>query len=405
MSNGVMGLNVRKDFPFLQQNKKIIYLDNAATSQKPRQVIDTLSNFYSYEYSTIHRGIYESGERATAFYEEVRCKVARFIGAQSDEIVFTQGSTEGINFIASTWGEAEIKAGDEIILTQMEHHANLVPWMELAKRKGAIIRFIPITSQGILDLKVFSTLLSKKTKLVSITHESNVLGTLNSIAEIAELAHQVNARVLVDAAQSVPHMPINVMDLAADFLVFSGHKMLAPTGIGVLYIRKEIQDHVPPYQFGGGMVKRLTFTEATFVQAPHKYEAGTPPIAQAIGLGAAIDYLNGVGLDKIKKYESQLCSHLIDGLSEIPAITLFGPLDELRRYGHLVSFAVDGIHAHDVAAFLDKHDIAIRAGHFCAQPLMSILGINSLNRVSLYLYNTQEEINYLLDVLHSLCKK
>ncbi len=245
----------------------------------------------------------------------------------------------------------------------------------------------------------------RKTKLVSVTHESNVLGTLNPVAEIAEMAHQVSALMMVDAAQSVPHLPVDVIDLGADFLVFSGHKMLAPTGIGALYIKKEIQDSVSPYQFGGGMVKRLTFSEASFVDSPYKYEAGTPPIAQAIGLGVAIDYLNKIGLDKINKYEANLCAHLIDGLANISGITMYGPLDELRQHGHLVSFAVEGIHAHDVAAFLDKHGIAIRAGHFCAQPLMSVLGVNSLNRVSLYLYNTLEEINYLLDVLRSLCKK
>jgi cysteine desulfurase / selenocysteine lyase len=405
MEKGNMKPDIRNTFPFLQKEKPLIFLDNAATTQKPQSVIDALSDFYSNHYSTIHRGIYSSGEKATQLYQGAREKVATFIGARPEETIFTKGTTEGINFVAATWGDENLNAGDEILLTQMEHHANIAPWQELAQRKGLAIKFIPLTSEGTLDLSKLPELLTPKTKLVGVTHISNVLGTLNPIDTIVAQAHKVGARVLVDAAQSVGHIPINVAALDVDFLVFSGHKMLAPTGIGVLYIKKELHDSVPPYQFGGGMIKRLTLSDASYVNAPERYEAGTPPIAQAIGLGAAVDYLNSIGFEKLSQYESELCAHLIDGLSQISNITLVGPLDQLRQHGHLVSFAVEGVHAHDVAAFLDKHNIAIRAGHFCAQPLIEVLGKNSLNRISLYLYNTKEEINYLLDVLNSLCKK
>ena len=398
-----------KDFPILKQKingHPLIYFDNAATSQKPQQVIDALTKYYSEQNNNIHRSVYTFGEQATTLYENARRTVADFINADPEEIVFTKGTTESINFIAGTWALQYIKKGDEIVLTQMEHHSNLIPWQQCALKNGAQIKYIPITSNGTLKLDQLPTIIGTKTKLVSAVHVSNALGTHNDIAAIIKAAHDVNARVLIDAAQSVPHQKIDVKKIKCDFLVFSGHKMLGPTGIGVLYIKKELHHHINPYQFGGGMVYEADFQHATFLNAPHKFEAGTPPIAGAIGLAAAIEYLiKNILFQDLQKHQADLCTQLIDGLSKHKKITILGPIEQLKKSGHLVSFTIDGIHAHDVAAHLSDYGICVRAGHHCAQPLAKEMGVTASVRASFYLYNTQEEVEKLLEAITLLLIK
>lgn len=397
--------DIRSDFPYLAQGEKpLVYLDNAATTQKPRQVIEAMKTFYEQEYATVHRGIYSLSEKATVRFEGVREKVATFIGGSSSEIIFTSGATEGINIVANTWGEDNIGPNDRILVSEMEHHSNLAPWQELARRKCAEICYIPVTQKGTLNLEAYNELLTPNTKLVAITQESNVLGTLNPIEKMVALAQKVGAVVLVDAAQSIPHQPINVRDMDADFVVFSGHKMLGPSGVGVLYMKESILNFVSPHQFGGGMVYESSLEKTTYVSGPQKLEAGTPPIAEIIGLGAAIDYLSDIDFEKLKKHEAELTKVFIEGISKIPEVTIYGPIEELKQSGHLVSIALDGYHPHDIAAFLDRHNIAVRAGDFCAQPLVKRLNARSLLRISFYLYNTLDEVHYLLDVLSSLCK-
>jgi cysteine desulfurase / selenocysteine lyase len=398
--------NLRSDFPMLHKKidgNPLIYLDNAATSQKPQAVIDALTNFYTEHNSNIHRAIYALGEETTTLYENARKKVAEFINADPREIIFTKGTTESINFVASTWAQQHIEKGDEILISQMEHHSNMIPWQQCALRNQATLQYIPITSEGILVYEKLPSLISQKTKLVAVTHVSNVLGTRNDIEQIIKSAHSVGARVLIDAAQSAPHEPIDVKKLKCDFLIFSGHKMLGPTGIGVLYIKKDLHDQMPPYQFGGGMVYEADLYSASWQKAPHKFEAGTPPIAAAIGLAAAIDYIQkNISFDELQKHEAALCEQLIEGLSSLKKIKIVGPVQELKKSGHLVSFVIDGMHPHDIAAQLSRKGICVRAGTHCAQPLAKLLHIPGSVRASFYLYNTQKEVEQLIQAIKQL---
>jgi cysteine desulfurase/selenocysteine lyase len=401
--------SVRNDFPILAQRvngNRLAYVDNASTSQKPQVVLDAVRTFETAFNANIYRGVHSFGEETTQQYENVRAQVARFIGAaDASEIIFTKGTTESINFIATAWALKNLQQGDEIVLTQLEHHANLIPWQQVAQKTGAKLLFIPVNSDGSLDYSTLDQLITPHTKLVAISHVSNALGTHVDVVRIGTHAKKVGAKMLIDAAQSVPHQRINVQQLGCDFLAFSGHKMLAPTGVGILYIKKELHNAVEPYQFGGGMVFNVGWQESTWAQAPQKFEAGTPPIAQVIGLGAAIDYLEKqVDFDALQRHEAQLCAQLIDGLQKIAHIRILGPIDELRQQGHLVSFVVDGVHAHDVAAYLDQQGVAVRAGHHCAQPLAQKLGYDTSVRASFYLYNSAQDVQQLLDALHSLSK-
>ncbi len=400
-------MNIRRYFPILNtkmNNHPLIYLDNAATTQKPASVIDAVTGFYTSHNATVHRTIYGLAEQATKMYEEVREKVANFIGAQfSSEIIFTKGTTEGINFIATAWGRKHIAEGDEIVISAVEHHANLLPWQQLCHEKNALLKIIPLLPNGTVDMRKAQELITKKTKLVAVVHISNVLGTNVDVKTLAQYAHTVGAKILVDAAQSVPHHPVDVKDLDCDFLVFSGHKMFAPTGVGVLYIKKDLHDSVDPYQFGGGMVYEADYQHATWLPAPQKFEAGTPPIAQVIGLGAALDFLaQEIDFKELIIHESSLCAQFIDGVSSLPRVQLLGPVSELKQKGHLVSFIVEGIHAHDVAAFMDSYGICVRAGHHCAQPLAKQLGLDATVRVSFACYNTTQEVERVLEVLDKM---
>lgn len=397
--------NFRDFFPIYKARKAEIFLDSAATTHKPQCVIDRISNFYAHENAPVLRSMYTSGELATAAYEQARETIAQYIGAQACEVVFNAGATAGINAIAASWGPTVVKAGDNIIVSQMEHHANFLPWQRLAREQRALLHIVPITADGQFDLHKYEEFLSPQTKIVAITHASNVLGTTNNVAEIAQKAHAVGASVLVDAAQSIPHQRIDVRALGADFLVFSGHKMLGPTGIGVLYINKRFHEQLKPYQLGGGMAQQVCDQTAQWVPAPHKFEAGTPPIAQALGLATAFDFLaHTIGFDKLREHERLLMRVLIDGLQELSRVHILGPIEQLKQQGHLVSFIVDGIHAHDVAAFFDAQDvsIAVRAGQQCAQPLHVVLNIPASVRISLHCYNTLEEIVYVLHKLKEL---
>ncbi|MBT3455544.1 cysteine desulfurase [bacterium] len=401
----------RKDFPFLSKNisDELIYLDSAATSQKPNSVIQKLHDFYSYEYAPVHRGIYSLGEKSTIVYEDVRRKIKNFIGASDAcEVIFTKGTTEGINFVATAWAQKHLKKGDEIVLTHLEHHSNLIPWQQIALKKGVILKFIPITKDGYLDLTNLDQIITKKTKLVSFAHVSNVLGTHAPVKKIVSAAKSVGAKVLIDAAQSSPHKKIDVKSLDCDFLVFSSHKMLGPSGVGILYIKKSIQDEVAPYQFGGSMVCEVFYDQSTFQQPPYRYEAGTPPIAQVVGLGAAIDYYkDNIGWESLKNHEASLCTRTIDGLSQFEQIRILGPVEQLKNSGHLVSFVVEDVfdvHAHDVAAYLDTKNICVRAGHHCAQPLHKELGIKASIRVSFHVYNTLKEVELFLFAIEQMLK-
>lgn len=399
--------NMRKDFPILDQmvgDKPLIYFDSAATSQRPQQVIDCLSSFYTNSNANIHRGIHMLSERATELYEQAREKIAQFIGAaDACEVIFTRGTTEGINLVAETWGMDNLKAGDEILVSEMEHHANLLPWQRLAKRTGATLKFIPVTPEGKLAMDKLDELITKKTKLVAVTHASNVLGTHVDVKTIGKKAHAVGAKILVDAAQSIPHEKIDVKDLDCDFLAFSGHKMLGPTGIGVLYIKKELHANLPPYQVGGGIVYEVDFHDARWQEVPQRFEAGTPAIAQAVGLGAAVDYMKkNVDFAELKKHEAALTKRAIEGISKLPKVRLFGPLDDLKLSGHLVNFVVDGMHAHDVSEYLNSNGIAVRAGHHCAQPLAKKFGVPASVRASFHGYNTLDEVDTFVNAMTGL---
>jgi len=392
---------IRRDFPILMRKirgKRLAYLDNAATTQKPAKVIEAIAEYYRRYNANIHRGAYLLSEEATAAYEEAHAKVARFIGAEETaSIIFTRNCTEAINLVAYSWGRTFLKPGDRIVLTQMEHHSNLVPWLQLAKEKGIEIAYWPIEKDGTLDLGRLDSLLGDKTRLVSVTHVSNVLGTINPVREIAERAHQAGAAILIDAAQSVPHFAVNVQELNCDFLAFSGHKMLGPTGIGVLYAKTKWLEKMPPFLSGGDMISDVTFEEARWNELPWKFEAGTPNIAGGIGLAAAIDYLSAIGMEAVWRHEQQLVEYTLARLKEMEDIRIFGPLS---MRGGVISFELKGIHPHDLATFMDMEGVAIRAGHHCAQPLMSILGVPATARVSFYLYNNKEDVDQFIQALN-----
>jgi cysteine desulfurase / selenocysteine lyase len=402
---------IRKDFPILDRTVRggqpLIYLDSANTSQKPRQVIDMLSGFYERHNANIHRATHELGEEATEAYEGARIKAAGFIGAADEtEVVFTKNISEGINLVAYSMGNASaaragsgrfrLGPGDEIVVTEMEHHSNLVPWQMLCERTGATLRWFRVTQDGRLDLSGIDELITQRTKLVALVHQSNVLGTVNPVREIADRAHAVGALVLVDAAQSVPHMAVDVADLGADFLGFTSHKMCGPTGIGVLWGRRELLDEMPPFLGGGEMIETVLMERSTYAPPPHKFEAGTMPIAQAAGLAAAIDYLSEIGLDAIHAHEQRLLGHALAELAAIEGVRLLGPTSPENR-GAAISFEVDGVHPHDVSQVLDEHGIAVRAGHHCAWPLHRSLGVQASTRASFYLYNTREEVDALAE--------
>jgi cysteine desulfurase/selenocysteine lyase len=392
-------LALRQEFPILHQEVNghtLAYLDSTASSQKPRRVLEAMDEYYRRTHANVHRGIYKLSEEATFAYERARGKIAQFIGAKSQkEIIFTRNATEAINLVAFTWGLANLGEGDRILTTQMEHHANIVPWQMLAARVGAQIDYLPIDGEGRLALEALDTLVSERTRLVAFTQMSNVLGTINPVPELVARARSVGAAVLIDAAQSVPHMPVNVQALGADFVVFSGHKMCGPTGIGVLWGRKALLEAMPPFMGGGDMIRTVTFAGSTWNELPWKFEAGTPAIAEAIGLGAAVDFLAQVGMERVAAYEHDLTGYALGQLGELDGLTIHGPrTPELR--GGAIAFSLEGIHPHDVAAVLDGEGIAVRAGHHCAQPLHDLLGVPASTRASVYLYTTPEEIDRLV---------
>ncbi|MGH2404844.1 MAG: cysteine desulfurase [bacterium] len=397
--------SIRDDFPLLHQTmngKPLVYLDSAATSQKPRVVLDALQKYY-YEYNAnVHRGIYRIAEEATARYEESRAKIAAFLGAaRPEEVVFTRGTTEAINLVAATWGRTRVGPGDEIVLTEMEHHSNIVPWQLLAAEKGARLRYIPITADGRLELGALDDLLGERTKIVSLTHQSNVLGTVNPVRLIADRAHAVGAHVVIDAAQSVPHQAVDVQGLGADFLAFSGHKMLGPTGSGGLWARYELLEAMPPYHGGGEMIMLVSLDSSTYKDPPHKFEAGTPNIADSIVLSVAVDYMRRIGLDAITQHERELTAYALRRLPEVPGLTIIGPTKPVDR-GGAVSFMMDVVHPHDVAQVLDQEGIAVRAGHHCAQLVHRRYDIAASVRASLHIYNTREDIDALVDGLQKV---
>jgi len=395
--------DIRSDFPILSRTvhgKPLVYLDSTASSQKPRAVIEAMSVYYETFNANVHRGVYELSEEATAAMEKARVKVARFINArQSKQIIFTRNTTESINLVAYSWGNANIVAGDVIVLTEMEHHSNLVPWQLLAQRTGARLEFIPITDDGLLRLDIYEQLLRQQPKLVAFTHMSNVLGTINPAREMIAQAHVVGATVLIDAAQSVPHLPVDVQALDADFLCFSGHKMLGPTGIGVLYGKRDLLEAMPPFMGGGDMIRTVGLRQSTWNDLPWKFEAGTPAIAEAIGMGAAVDYLNTLGMKNVLQHEQALTHYAMEQLQAVPGLTIYGP--EAAQRGGVVSFTLGDIHPHDLASILDQEaGVAVRAGHHCAQPLMERLGLAATARASFYVYTLQEEIDALVQGLH-----
>ncbi|HAB7305257.1 TPA_asm: SufS family cysteine desulfurase [Listeria monocytogenes] len=393
---------IRADFPILAQEineKPLAYLDNAATSQKPKQVIEALTHYYEFDNANVHRGVHTLAARATDAYESARGKVAKFIHAREvAEIIFTRGTTSAINLVVDSYAEANIEAGDEIVISYLEHHSNLIPWQQLAKRKGAVLKYIELEEDGTISVEQAKKTIGEKTKIVALAHVSNVLGTITPMKEIAAIAHQFGAVILVDGAQAVPHMEVDVVDLDADFYAFSGHKMMAPTGIGALYGKRELLDAMEPTEFGGEMIDFVELYDSTWKELPWKFEAGTPIIGGAIALGAAIDYLAEVGLANIHAHEQALASYAIEEMSKIEGITIYGPKDASKRCG-LVTFNLESAHPHDIATILDEDGIAIRAGHHCAQPLMKWLDVSSTARASFYIYNTKEEIDALIDGL------
>lgn len=397
---------LRADFPILHQQVNghaLAYLDSAASSQKPASVIDALSDYYGRYNANVHRGVYHLSEQATEALEQARRKIARFIGAGSPrEVIFTRNTTESINLVAHSWGRANLRPGDRILLSEMEHHSNLVPWQIIAAATGAELDFIPLDSLGRLALDDLPTLLTERTRLVAITHMSNVLGTINPVAEIAAAARAVGALVLVDGAQSVPHFAVDVRALGIDFLAFSGHKMCGPTGIGVLWGRKQLLQAMPPFLGGGSMIKTVSLRQSTWADLPSKFEAGTPAIGEAIGLGYAVDYLSAVGMDAIHATEQQLTAYALERLQATDGLQLYGPPAAER--GGVVAFNLRDVHPHDVAAVLDRHGVAVRAGHHCCQPLMGILNAQATARASFYLYTTPAEIDQLADALEQ-CKR
>ncbi|MDQ7799858.1 MAG: cysteine desulfurase [Armatimonadota bacterium] len=392
-------LDVRADFPLLQRSldgKPLVYLDSAATSQKPRAVLEALQRYYEEYNANVHRGLYRIAERATLAYEEARAKVAAFVGARPEELVFTRGTTEAINLVAYAWGDAFVRAGDEVLVTEMEHHSNLVPWQLLAQRRGARLRVLKVRPEdGTLDLDSLDRLLTERTRIVAVTHQSNVVGTINPVRYISERAHAVGAVVVVDGAQSVPHMPVRVGELGCDFLAFSGHKMCGPTGIGALWGRRELLEAMPPFHGGGEMIERVELEHSTYKDPPHRFEAGTPNIAGAIALGVAVEYLRALGMEAVREHEKALVRYAMAQLAELRGVRLYGPKDPELRGGAL-AFTLEGVHPHDVAQVLDEQGVCVRAGHHCAQPLHRALGLAATARASVYLYNTAEDIDALV---------
>ena len=398
--------SLRTDFPILDQRvhgQPLLYLDNAATSQKPRVVLDALRSYYEHDNANVHRGIHELSNRATAGFEAARTRAATFLNARSpDEIIFTRGTTEGINLVAQAWGAKHVQAGDRILLTEMEHHSNIVPWQLLAARTGAKLSFVPVTGDiGLLDLARLDEVLTREVKLFAMTHISNSLGTINPVTELCARARKLGVTTLVDAAQSAGHRPLDVQDLGCDFLALSGHKMCGPTGIGVLYGRQEVLETMPPYQGGGEMILSVDFHHSTWKPAPHRFEAGTPDISGAVGLHAAMDYLDNLGRARIAEHDQELGAYAYAALSQLKGIRLFGP--HIGRAG-LVSFLLDQVHAHDLVTLADQRGIALRGGHHCNQPLMRKLGVESTARASFYFYNTTAEIDRLAEVLIEIQK-
>ncbi|MCL4275785.1 MAG: cysteine desulfurase [Anaerolineales bacterium] len=403
-----MTLNVyeiRKDFPILdretQGGARVVYLDSTATSQKPVQVIEAMNDYYRRSNANIHRGVHTLAEEATAMYEGARERIAKFINAASSrEIIYTRNTTESINLVAYSWARANLKVGDLVILTEMEHHSNLVPWHMLQMEHGIELEFIPVTENGLLDLETYKSLLDRRPKLVSFTHMSNVLGTINPADEIIRLAHDAGAVTLVDGAQSVPHLRVDVQALDADFYAFSAHKMCGPTGIGILYGKSALLDAMPPFLGGGDMIKEVKLRSFRANSLPHKFEAGTPAIAEAVGFGAAVDYLSAVGMERIAAHEHDVTAYALDRLAEIPGVKLFGPSADKK--GGVAAFILEGVHPHDVAQILDRDGIAVRAGHHCAQPLHEKFGIPATSRASFYLYTTKDEVDVLVTGLYKV---
>ncbi|MBI5961235.1 MAG: cysteine desulfurase [Chloroflexi bacterium] len=399
---------IRADFPILDQEvhpgKRLVFLDSAASSQKPRQVIDAMSHYYEFGHANVHRGIHVLSERATDAYETARDKVQHFINARSRrEIIYVRNATEGFNLVAATWGRANLVSGDEIVLSVMEHHSNIVPWQILAAEKGITIRYIPITPDGQLDQAAYAEFLrSGRVKLVSVMHVSNVLGTVNPIREMAAQAHAVGALFMSDGAQAVPHLKVDVQALDVDFMAFSAHKMAGPTGIGVLYGKRALLEAMPPYMGGGDMIRRVTLEGSDWNELPYKFEAGTPAIAEAVGLGAAVDYLNTLGMENILAHERIVADYALDRLYEVPGLTVYGP-DSDKRNG-VAAFTLKDIHAHDIAQLLDEHGVAVRAGHHCAMPLHKILGVAATARASFYVYSTTEDVDVLVEAIYNARK-
>lgn len=400
-----LGNLVRQDFPILHQEvngKPLVYLDNAATSQKPLLVLDTIRNYYEQYNANVHRGAHHLSSKATDAYEAARDKIANFINAKSrQEIVFTRNATEAINLVAYSWGMNNLQPGDEIILSVMEHHSNIIPWQFVAQKTGAILKYVELTPEETFDLEQFKKLLSHKTKFVSIVHVSNTLGCINPVKEICQLAHEKGAKILIDACQSVPHMPVDVQQINCDWLVASGHKMCAPTGVGFLYGKLENLESMPPFMGGGEMIADVFLDYSTYTELPHKFEAGTPAIGEAIALGAAVDYLNNIGMDKIYAYESELTGYLFEQLGKIPQVRIYGPLPDNKGYGRaaLASFTTGEVHPNDLSTLLDNEGVAIRSGHHCTQPLHRILNAPGSARASLSFYNTSEEIDIFIKAL------
>lgn len=396
---------IRKQFPILGRmvkGKPLVYFDNAATSQKPQSVIDALSHYYSYYNANIHRGIHTLAEEATLAYEDTRFAVQAFIGAAAaDEIIFTRGTTEAINLVAYAWGRQNISAGDEIIISGMEHHSNIVPWQILCEEKNAVLKVIPVKDNGELDMEAYKELLSGKTKMVAVVHVSNSLGTVNPVKEIIAAAHEAGARVLIDGAQSAVHLEIDVQDLDCDFFAFSGHKVYGPTGIGALYGKRELLENMPVFQGGGEMIREVTFEKSSYNDLPYKYEAGTPNIADTIALKTALDFTTQIGKEEIRKHETGLLTYATAGLKDIPGLTIIG---QASNKVNLVSFVVEGVHPQDIGVLLDNMGIAVRTGHHCTQPLMRRFGIPGTVRASFALYNQQEEIDVLISGLRKTIK-
>ena len=387
---------IREDFPVLKQTihgKPLVYLDNAATAQKPYAVIEAIRKFHEVDCANIHRGVHELSQRSTAAYEGTRAKMKRFLNARSkSELIFVRGTTEGINLVASSWGHKNVREGDEIIISAMEHHSNIVPWQMVCEATGAKLRVIPINDRGELILEEYARLLNPRTKMVAVTHVSNALGTINPVAEIIAMANRAGALALIDGAQAAPHLKVDVQALDADFYALSGHKMVGPTGIGILYGKSKLLNAMPPYQGGGDMIKTVTFEKTTYADLPYKFEAGTPNIAGGIGLGAAVDYLSHIGLDRIAAYEHELLVYGTQALEQIPGLRMIGTA---REKAAVLSFVIEGIHPHDIGTVLDRMGIAVRTGHHCAQPVMDRFGVPATTRASLAFYNTVQEIDAL----------